>query len=66
MEVTLAHPELKRALTDYAAMARAVQPVVAKATLIPQSPAHQMAGLAAYAVWLADLHGMNDADWLRP
>lgn len=32
----------------------------------PLRPAEHAAALGWYANWLADLHGWNDRDWLRP
>lgn len=32
----------------------------------PGSPANHLTAIAAYVTYLADLHGMADADWLRP
>jgi hypothetical protein len=64
-DVRLVNDALWAAQAQYEAVKRLVRAPIAKALFEPPSPAVHAAGLAAYAMWLSELHGDFDRDWLR-
>lgn len=64
-DVVLVNEDLHAAQLAYAAARRTVRAPVARALFEPTDAITHLAGLAAYVLWLEELHGDNDTDWLR-
>lgn len=59
------HRALIAAANDLAIVQATFNAKTAAAIMQPDRPAVHAAGLAAYAVWLAEINGDNDSDYLR-